>query len=204
MYANQPYPKYKNKARYHRGHLVPAMTYSSGVLERYLSTYVYTNTVPQHGAFNSGQWRTFEETIRKYASNLCIPAPTSGTLYLLTGTAFVHVQPGNPNPQVNHPARNRLGVGNTGIYIPNSLWTAGCCVPINNPNNAASFAVIGNNDVNPNFMRITLTQLQNILLSDVGPNPGLNIGGPAVELFPNSACANIDLPNPLPVTAIGG
>ena len=183
MYDNQPYPKYKNKARYHRGHLVPAMTYSSGDVERYLSTYVYTNTVPQHGAFNSGKWRTFEETIRQYASNRCIPA--GGTLYLLTGTAFVSVQPGHPDPQVSHPPRKRLGVGNTGIYIPNSLWTAGCCVRADNPNNAAgSFAVIGNNEKNSHFMQITLTQLQNILLRDVGPTTG-----PAVRLFPNSACA---------------
>ena len=185
MYAEQLY-KYRNRVQYHRGHLVPSMTYSS-TKERFVSTYVYTNIVPQHAAFNCGQWSLFEDTIRLFAANQCIPK--SGTLYLLTGTAFVHVQPGNP-PQLTHPARNRLG-GNTGILIPNSLWTAGCCVNANGLSN--SFAAIGNNDQNPHFMRITLAQLQNILREDAAR---LNVGGQNVNLFPgNPNCVNHNLPD---------
>ena len=117
MYSNQPYrlpPPRQNRVMYDRGHLAPAQTFSSN-LRRYLSNYVYTNAVPQHTTFNSDAWRNFEGTIRRYALNQCIPA--GGTLYLLTGTAFVDVQPGNP-PQFNHLARNRLGRNNpfpTGI-----------------------------------------------------------------------------------------
>ena len=209
MYSNQPYrlpaPR-DNRVMYDRGHLAPAATFSS-TLERYLSTYVYTNAVPQHTTFNSGAWRRFEDTIRQYALNRCIRA--GGTLYLLTGTAFVDVQPGNPPnpPQVNLPARNRLGGNNMNfpsIYIPNSLWTAGCCVPANNANAAASFAVIGNNQQNPNLMQITLARLQNILLADVTA-PNHIIGGPNVNLFPgNPNCVNNNLPNPLPVLPLGG
>ena len=108
MYTTQPY-KYLQRVQYHRGHLVPAMTYSSN-LKRYLSTYVYTNTVPIHAAVNCGQWSVFDERTRKFASEQCIP--NGGTLYLITGTAFVHVGEGDP-PQVTHPARTRLGAGNT-------------------------------------------------------------------------------------------
>ena len=170
MYANQPYTRgqWNEYVLYDKGHLVPRKTYSD-TLERLLSTYTYTNVVPQHHSFNVGMWSTFEGKIREYASDPGHCVSDGGTLYLLTGTAFVHhAHPGNPT----HPALLRLGGQNTGIHIPNSLWTAGCCVRPNN--DAASFAIIGNNIETPNIMQITVNELQQILREDVGPN-GLNI-----------------------------
>lgn len=145
MYANQPYTRgqWNEYVLYDKGHLVPRKTYSD-TLERLLSTYTYTNVVPQHHSFNVGMWSTFEGKIREYASDPGHCVSDGGTLYLLTGTAFVHhAHPGNPT----HPALLRLGGQNTGIHIPNSLWTAGCCVRPNN--DAASFAIIGNNIETP-------------------------------------------------------
>jgi len=159
---------------------------------------VYTNAVPQCPSFNRGQWSQFERRIRVYATQQCTQGAQPGNLYLLTGTAFGHIQnnpPGfNPQVQVNQlgPAGN-----NPAIDIPNSMWTAGCCVRPNG--NVQSFAVIGNNLQNTVQMltqQISVAQLETFLAADV---VNLNIGGPNVNLFPagNGACSNINnnLPN---------
>ena len=191
MYAKQEYlseTSLNPRVRYDKGHLVPRMTYS-GTEEHLLSTYTYTNAVPQHHSFNGGAWSTYERTIRNDASKICIEK--GGELYLLTGTAFVHVQPGNPK-KVNHPAMKTLGAYDTGIFIPHSLWTAGCCVAPDE--RAFSFAIIGNNEHDPNLMQVTLNRLQIILSADVGPHPGLTTGGPDVDLFPgNPNCVAYNL-----------
>lgn len=159
---------------------------------------MYTNAVPQCPSFNRGQWSQFERRIRVYATQQCTQGAQPGNLYLLTGTAFGHIQnnpPGfNPQVQVNQlgPAGN-----NPAIDIPNSMWTAGCCVRPNG--NVQSFAVIGNNLQNTVQMltqQIPVAQLETFLAADV---VNLNIGGPNVNLFPagNGACSNINnnLPN---------
>ncbi|XP_020621349.1 uncharacterized protein LOC110059023, partial [Orbicella faveolata] len=121
---------------YDRGHLVPGATYSA-TLDRFRSTFVYTNAVPQRQTFNRGQWSRFERRIRVYAQQ-CTQGPQPGTLYLITGTAFGHIQdnPLHYNPQV---LVNQLGANEVypAIAIPNSMWTAGCCV---HPNGIESFA----------------------------------------------------------------
>ena len=167
--------------------MVPAQTFSSND-ERYLSTYKHTNAVPQRAPFNVGQWSQFERRIRVYAQNTCTQAPANGVLFLITGTAFVHIQ--NNPLQVNPVPINVLPAAqnNPGIAIPNSMWTAGCCVLPNG--NAQSFAVMGNNVLNGNqrlTQQITLVLLQNFLTADV---TNQNIGGPNVNLFPgNVNCA---------------
>ncbi|KAL9959794.1 hypothetical protein ACROYT_G033150 [Oculina patagonica] len=187
---------------YHTGHLVPARTYSKDQ-ERHTSTYTYTNSVPQRPKFNTGQWSEFERRIRRYAEYTCSqwqPGQLPGTLYLLTGTSLARIQGLNPpqqnvNVQVNSLPPNNIAQG---IAIPNSLWTAGCCV---RPNvlNPKSFAVIGNNDQNVAQMftqQVTVHWLQDFLAADVSHD---NVGGPNVHLFPgNAACEdainNVDLP----------
>lgn len=130
--------------------MVPARTYSS-TRERHASTFTYTNSVPQKQAFNVGQWAQFEGRIRRYAEQTCTPQPAN--LFLLTGTAFSRIQGNNP-PQIDVNVQvdwlDYPENAEAKIAIPNSLWTAGCCV---RPNGLAqSFAVIGNNVENTNEM----------------------------------------------------
>lgn len=152
MYPNIPY---------HRGHLVPKKTYSS-TPKSVLSTYTYTNAVPQRPAFNGGQWAQFEKRIRKYAGTCT--KDLKGELYLLTGTSFAHYHPGDP-AVITHPVVNSLfdNVNGGSIFIPNSMWTAGCCVAEGNTQN---FAVIGNNVDDPDEMhtqQINIEELEKIL-----------------------------------------
>lgn len=181
---------------------MPTRTYSSSQI-RYDSTYTYTNCVPQRPAFNTGMWSQFERRIRNYATNTCTqPLPAqpgqqgqpAGTLYLLTGTSFARIQQQqNGNPQaITGVAVNQIGQ----IAVPNSLWTAGCCVR-QDGQSTRSFAVMGNNVLNTDAAaltrQITVAQLQNILAADV---TNLNIGGPNVDLFPGDPnCLNNNLGN---------
>jgi len=179
IYLNQQFDK---------GHLVPGAIYRN-TPDSLRSTFVYTNAVPQRPAFNRGQWSQFERRIRMYAQQ-CTRGPQPGTLYLITGTAFGHIQ---INPQGMNPVQvNQLGPAgnNPAVDIPNSMWTAGCCV---HPISIESFAVIGNNLQNRNQIftqQIPVARLQDILGDDVN---NLNIGGPNVDLFPgNGACSNLN------------
>ena len=131
-------------------------------------------------AFNVGQWAQFERRIRDYARFICVP--NNGVLFLLTGTSFGKILSGSWKVVKWH----QLGP----ISIPNSMWTAGCCVYTND--RAESFAVIGNNDANQLFTRqITLDDLQNILTTDVTQT---RLGGPDVNLFPGlENCVNNNL-----------
>ncbi|XP_078355600.1 uncharacterized protein LOC144640295 [Oculina patagonica] len=187
---------YRNQ-RYHRGHLVPAETLSSSQ-ERWDSTYTYTNGVPQRPAFNTGMWYKFESRIRRYARETCKrlhQGQPAGTLFLLTGTSLARIQQQEnnpPQPNVNVPV-NRLHHPTdpfVKIAIPNSLWTAGCCVRPDG--DARSFAVIGNNvqDVDSRTQQVTVAQLQDFLGADVNHR---HIGEPDVRLFPgNPACSNVN------------
>ena len=79
---------------------------------------------------------------------------------------------------------------NPSIAVPNSMWTAGCCVrAFSNPE---SFAVIGNNLESRTQIltkQIPVARLQDILEDDVSYH---NIGGPNVNLFPgNVGCSNV-------------
>lgn len=180
--------------------MVPKGTYSSSQ-ERHDSTYTYTNAVPQKENFNTGAWSAFENRIRVYATETCTQSIhglhgelVSGTLYLLTGTSFVRIHQQN-NQVVGVMANiNQIGNDNTGrISVPNSLWTAGCCVHENN-DLTRSFAVMGNNVQNNNqnlqlTLQITVQQLQEILADDDN-----NIDGQNIVLFPgNQNCLNNDL-----------
>lgn len=181
---------YRGQHPYQKGHLAPAHTFSSD-RNRYESTFTYTNAVPQCQAFNGGRWGRAEKKIRMYAA-LCTQGPNPGTLYVLTGTSFFSIQPGNPpQPVYNQPDGFPPNNPNPAIAIPNSLWSAGCCVcPNGGP--TTNFAVIGNNVQNAN-LRFTsglhVEDLQQFLTNDV---TNLNINGQQnVELFPaNAACSN--------------
>ena len=131
--------------------------------------------MPQHPSFNAGEWSKFETRIRTYAK-WCTKSK-KGVLYLLSGTAFVSV-----GAQVGIDKKKNLkGVSTKGeietrpgqasgdkIYVPKSMWTAGCCVSTF-PKEAKSFAVIGNNVNDRNKMhtqQISVNILQKILEED--------------------------------------
>lgn len=118
--------------QYDRGHLVPSRTYSSSQ-ERHDSTYTYTNAVPQEKSWNRGVWSKFESRIRRYAKETCTAGPFPGDLFLLTGTSFARIGKLNGKIELIKYLKE--------IAIPNSLWTAGCCV--RKKGIAESFAVMG-------------------------------------------------------------
>lgn len=127
----------------HKGHLVPAETYSfSG--DHIRSTFIYTNAVPQYATFNSGQWSNYEKRIRDYAKNTC--SKNGGDLYLLTGVSERRISliPLENSIDATFEPVDRMPEP-PNIVIPNSMWTAGCCVSVLDQNVLGSFAVIGNN-----------------------------------------------------------
>lgn len=166
-----------NRPSIHKGHLVPAETYSFS--EGHLrSTFTYTNAVPQYGTFNSGQWAKYEKRIRDYAKKKC--SVKQADLYLMTGISEVKIQLGLGNlintlkPRGQPKRMSKLPK----IVIPNSMWTAGCCV--RGTRVFGSFAVIGNNA--PNKEKIEMSQVTVDQLESIIGN---------VDLFPgNDDCRN--------------
>ena len=134
------------------------------------STFVYTNAVPQRPAFNSGQWSRYERLIRDYAVNHCTKG--DGTLYLLTGSSFVHWIPNTDQFKANKPSEapklaNEDLPQFPAITVPTSLWTAGCCV--RGGEAVGNFAVFGNNAENPSELytdEISMDTLQRVLTKD--------------------------------------
>ena len=134
------------------------------------STFVYTNAVPQRPAFNSGQWSQYERLIRDYAVNRC--TKDDGTLYLLTGSSFMHWTPNTYNFKVINP-NEALKLANEdlpkipAITVPSSLWTAGCCVKGGTA--VGNFAVFGNNAEDPSELytsQMSMDTLQRALTKD--------------------------------------
>ena len=145
----------------HKGHLVPAETYSFSE-ENIKSTFVYTNAVPQYQKFNSGQWGTYEKKIREYGKDTC--ANNGGDLYLLTGISDHRI---GKNFMTDTVYDDGIPVGtpkrmpeNPKIVIPNSMWTAGCCVL--GQQVLGSFAVIGNNDWNEGKLHTSDVNVQEL------------------------------------------
>lgn len=135
----------------HKGHLVPAETYSFSKVHL-SSTFTYTNAVPQYATFNTGQWSAFERRIRNYAK-LC--SQQNGDLYLLTGVSDSEIEiQGKFVKAFPYTAMKRMPEA-PNIVIPTSMWTAGCCV--RGEEALGSFAVIGNND--PDRRKINMSQM---------------------------------------------
>lgn len=144
--SNEMYSNTGDLPCIHKGHLVPSKTYSFSA-EHLLSTFTYTNAVPQYAAFNSGQWVQHENKIRKFAERC---NNSNGDLYLLTGISDKRItnssiikNTGKSSITTIKPLQlnTRMPEGPR-IVIPNSMWTAGCCVI---GGMGYSFAVIGNN-----------------------------------------------------------
>ena len=175
---------YASQSTYAKGHLLPAETYSF-TDAHLLSTFTYTNAVPQITGFNSGVWAQYEKRIREYATSTC--SPNGGDLYLITGISEVSLQ-NNQGEAIQETPLKVLKPSGDNISIPRSMWTAGCCI---HPFSGAlgAFAVIGNNrqDKSKVFMsQVEMTELQNFLLIGVS-----GFGGAAIDLFPaNPGCSD--------------
>ena len=160
MYSNTHY-----RPCIHKGHLVPAETYSFSDA-KIRSTFVYTNAVPQYQTFNSGEWSKYEEKIRDYDEEC---AKNGGDLYLLTGISDRRILGKNEKgiPYGKLVGTPKRMPEDPKIVIPNSMWTAGCCVKIIDKNVLVigSFAVIGNNDPikeNIYMSKVTVKELEGI------------------------------------------
>lgn len=176
---------YADQKTYAKGHLLPAETYS--FTDAYmLSTFTYTNAVPQIGAFNSGQWAQYERKIKDYATSTC--SPRGGDLYLITGISEASIQSGPSGLEAIQGTLKVLKPSGDAIGIPKSMWTAGCCI-IPSKGALGAFAVIGNNlqDKKKVLMsEVKMTELQGFLLTGVN-----GFGGPAINLFPaNPGCSD--------------
>lgn len=159
-----------------RGHLVPAKTYSFSFASIH-STFVYTNAVPQYGKFNSGMWSKYEEKVRDYAQETC--RTNIGDLYLLTGISRIRMEfAGFPPQKVSVFRALRYMPEEPNIAIPNSMWTAGCCVSTGTSNKVyGAFAVIGNNDFmkeNIHMTKMTVKELAKKLGKGINLFPGNN------------------------------
>lgn len=140
----------------HKGHLVPAQTYSFSDAH-IRSTFTYTNAVPQYAAFNSGQWSEHERMIRNYAEHTC--SKLGADLYLLTGISERRIRLHGYSITAKVRLLVRMPELPPNIVIPNSMWTAGCCVSTSIFGQVVrgSFAVIGNNV--PNTEEIYMNQV---------------------------------------------
>ena len=119
--------------------------------------------------------------------------PSAGTLYLLTGTSFARIKKYHKVQSKAGLKIEIIGKGDT-LSVPNSLWTAGCCVRKNGLD-TKSFAVIGNNDKHDSLtQQVTVEDLQTILTDDVNYfKLNKNIGLQKVELFPgNIDCSSLN------------
>ena len=148
---------------------MPASTYSFDCLSM-VSTFRYTNAVPQYAAFNNGDWKTYEGLVKVFAEHTC-----NGELYLLTGTSEAVLTPTGAVQQNLRffPQNNPNTMSN--IAIPNSMWTAGCCI-IPGKGASGGFAAIGNNvQMNPEMHQVDVQDLEEILAIGTGA---------AIKLFP--------------------
>ena len=150
-----------------------------------LSTFTYTNAVPQVSGFNTGQWRQYENKIREYATSEC--TPKGGNLYLITGISEVNLQEkaGKLEAIQKIPLQDLGAKTAPKVSIPRSMWTAGCCI-VPSTGAVGSFAVIGNNLKSTKVESLKMTKLQDFLLIGVK-----GFGGTAINLFPaNPGCSD--------------
>ncbi|CAH3144969.1 unnamed protein product [Pocillopora meandrina] len=185
LYKYQPIP-----CLYDRGHVVPVniLRYSD---ESARATFTFTNCVPQIAGFNRGQWKKYETKIVQYAQHYC--APEGGTLYLITGTSQVKFEeilgPQNVITGVDgsvqqmeafHDDVDTYPQHGPKIFIPNSMWTVGCCLGLNNKV-VGAFGVMGGNYLNQQLLNEFMMPRQTV----ASVQEALQLEDKSIELFPN-------------------
>ena len=127
--------------------------------------------------------------IRNYASQTC--SADSGDLFLITGISEAHIEQKEDGAlYAVQKGLKFMKPSGGNIAIPNSMWTAGCCiVPLKGA--VGAFAVIGNNlysKTATNMFQATVPQLEGFLHTGVQ-----GFGGPAIALFPgNPKCSDLE------------
>ena len=195
----------KNKvgAQLTRGHLNPAgiNDFSAKIWK---ATYTLSNAAPQYKELNEGQWVNFETLVCNYAKK-CGNTDRQGTLYLLSGTSKIGLEPGtsttDPVQKMTQLPHDRVKwntyIINNRPSIPRAFWIAGCCLweeprwsswprlsrLFPTVQRAESFATMANNHNDKMFfhqvqMRISILQA---LLKDTKPNSA------SVSLFPGNS-----------------
>ena len=170
--------KYLKQTTYAKGHLLPAEIYS--ISKPHMdSTFTYTNAAPQVRGFNSGVWSNYEGKIRDYAK-YC--STNGGDLYLITGISEVRINVDATSKKIT--AKLERMTPFRGITIPNSFWTAGCCVNPTNTLVIGAFAGIGNNLKDKSRVQMSqmvVKELEALLAVGV---KGIGLG--AIDLFPGN------------------
>ena len=191
LYKYQPIPWL-----YDRGHVVPVniLRYSD---ESAHATFTFTNCVPQIAGFNRGQWKKYETKIVQYAQHYC--GPSGGTLYLITGTSQVKFKEilssqneitgvgGSVKPmEWFHEDVDKFSKPRPKIAIPNSMWTVGCCLGLNNKV-VGAFGVMGGNYLNQQLLNEYMMPRQTV----ASVEKALQLEHKSIKLFPNGGdCYN--------------
>lgn len=83
-----------SKTGFDRGHLAPFAVMSNE--KQGVESFYLTNIVPQHAAFNRGEWASIEARVRRYAQ--------SNPVYVITGALFLNKQLERINKRVIAPS----------------------------------------------------------------------------------------------------
>ena len=134
------------------------------------ATLLWTNAVPQYGKSNR-EWAIYEQRLTTYAKEVC--GPRGGTLYALTGPSRFGLADQLPESVLPGEVR---------VVIPVSVWTAACCVWMQDGSAmAASTAAMINNQ-----KTVTKARLTEMNLSELEDRLTPPTAGPA-NLFPGNA-----------------
>ncbi|KAL9964473.1 hypothetical protein ACROYT_G028119 [Oculina patagonica] len=170
-----------------RGHMDPLAinSFDKSFME---ATFTLTNAAPQYIASNSGPWQIFEAKVRRYAQNSCANRTRRGTLFLLTGTSDIGLE---PYFYGKHAQDTKNFLGEVKLVIPRALFTAGCCLwnessqVFGNVGRVESFAVMSNNVKDKKLLNQTEMSVAEVERHLTAP------GSPPANLFPGKTSCRL-------------
>ena len=119
----------------HKGHMIAA-GYARADPGRVRNTFFYTNCVPQFGVFNSGQWRSAEDShlVKKWGNDVCHKDQKNqeARIYVVVG-AVPTTYKDNSKFFGKPKFFGKAGFSNFEnhdyrVVVPHFMWTAACCV----------------------------------------------------------------------------
>lgn len=113
----------------HKGHLI-ASSYgrAEGNPTRAKATFTYTNTIPQCGKFNSGQWATFERRLIRWGRDNCATKNTKNVkMYIIVGAIPSTFNGANPRYFGSGGFSDYMDDKLYRINVPSQMWTVACC-----------------------------------------------------------------------------
>ena len=130
-----------NLAYWDKGHLNPNF-FQTG--EGRKATFLLTNAVPMHPAFNRIYWYELEKQTKILMEKYC----SNGKRYLITGAI--------PSSSQNLKTLKKEGK----VNIPDYIFTAACCLE---QEMSFSFAYIGRNQADPEIFFSTVTDVEKVI-----------------------------------------